>query len=91
MFLFFSTRVIFKSLFRGCSFLLGAASDINRAAHVSFVILYTGIEDEFYASLINKARGWSHPERLQHPEGVDPALGAAPSRRHANLREDLDG
>merc|ERR1712244_139870 len=27
------------------------------------------------------ARGWQDPLRLQHPEGVDPALGAAPARR----------
>jgi ubiquitin len=27
------------------------------------------------------ARGRPHVRRLQHPEGVDPSLGAAPARR----------
>jgi Ubiquitin family len=31
------------------------------------------------------AGGWPHPGRLQHPEGVDAAPGAAPARWHAGV------
>ncbi|KAH8619240.1 Ubiquitin 2 like Rad60 SUMO like Ubiquitin family Ubiquitin like domain [Trypanosoma vivax] len=34
------------------------------------------------------AGGGPHAGGLQHPEGVDAAPGAAPARRHADLRED---
>merc|ERR1712151_1197840 len=37
------------------------------------------------------AGGRAYAERLQHPEGVHAAPGAAPPRRHADLREDADG
>lgn len=33
---------------------------------------------------------WSHSGRLQHPEGVYPALGAASAWWYANLCQDLD-
>merc|ERR1711933_390223 len=37
------------------------------------------------------AGGWSHAQRLQHPEGEHLALGVALAWRHADLREDPDG
>jgi ubiquitin len=37
------------------------------------------------------AGGRPHAGRLQHPEGVDAAPGAASARRHADLREDAHG
>lgn len=36
------------------------------------------------------ARGWPHSFRLQHPEGVDTALGALLPRWYADLCQDFD-
>ena len=42
-------------------------------------------------NLCRQAAGrWPHAVGLQHPEGEHAALGAAPARRHANLRQDVD-
>ena len=35
--------------------------------------------------------GRAYPFGLQHPKGIDPSLGAALARRHADLCQDLDG
>merc|ERR1712226_1447072 len=34
--------------------------------------------------------GWPYPQRLQHPKGVNPSLGAPSPRWYADLRQDLD-